>query len=63
MKNMMSKFVLVGSKFMLEMHLRQPAARDKSKFMYSMCGPFTKTKKEHKNLKKLEILDIFIEVS
>lgn len=61
---MMSKFVLVGSRFMPEMHLKQPAARDKSKFTYSVCGPFEKkTKKEHKNLNKLEILDIIIKMS
>ena len=36
---------LTGDKFMLEMHLRQPG------FTYSVCGPFPKTKKEHRNLK------------
>ena len=39
---------------MPKMHLRQP------RFTYSACGPFFKTKKEYKNLKKQEILDIFI---
>ena len=43
---MMSEFVLVGSRFMLEMHLKQPAARDKSKFTYSVCDPFEKKNKE-----------------
>ena len=28
------------------MHLKQPG------FTYSVCGPFTKTKKDYKNLKK-----------
>lgn len=46
MKNMMSKFVLVGSRFMPEMQLKQPAARDKSKFTYSVCDPFEKKNKE-----------------
>ena len=34
---------------MPETHLRQPQST------YSACGPFTKTKKESKSLKKLEI--------
>ena len=37
---------------MSEMHLRQP------QFTYSACGPFTETKKESKNLRKLEVQDI-----
>ena len=32
-------FLLAGDKFMLEMHFRQ------SRLTYSVCGPFTKTKK------------------
>ena len=35
---MINKFLLVGNKFMTEMHLRQ------SGFTYSACGPFTKNK-------------------
>ena len=38
-----TKCLLSGDKFMLEMHLRQP------EFTYSFCGPFTKNKK--KNIK------------
>ena len=34
----MGKFLLVGDKFMPEMHLKQPG------FTYSACGPFTKNK-------------------
>ena len=34
----MNKFLLVGDKFMPEMHLKQPG------FTYSACGPFTKNK-------------------
>ena len=34
----MNKFLLVGEKFMLEMHLKQPG------FTYSACGLFTKNK-------------------
>ena len=44
-----NKFLLAGDKFMTEMHLRQPG------FTSSACGPFTKKKKEFKNLKKQEI--------
>ena len=37
-----NKFLLVGDKFMPEMHLRQPG------FTYSACGPFTKIKERIK---------------
>ena len=42
---------------MPEMHLKQPG------FTYSACGPFTKTKKESKSLKKLEMQNIFTEMN
>ena len=42
---------------MPEMHLKQP------QFTYSACRPFTKTKKESKSLKKLEIQDIFADTN
>ena len=38
MNEIINKFLLVGGKFMPEMHLRQPG------FIYSACGPFTKNK-------------------
>ena len=38
MNEIINKFLLVGDKFMPEMHLRQPG------FTYSTCGPFTKNK-------------------
>ena len=38
MNDIITKFLLVGDKFMPEMHLRQPG------FTYSACGPFTKNK-------------------
>ena len=38
MNDIINKFLLVGDKFMPEMHLRQPG------FTYSACGPFTKIK-------------------
>ena len=34
--NIINKFLLVGDKFMPEIHLRQ------TQFTYSTCGPFTK---------------------
>ena len=36
MNNVINKFLLVGGKFMPEIHLRQP------QFTYSACGPFAK---------------------
>ena len=38
MNEIVNKFLLVGDKFMPEMHLKQPS------FTYSACGPFTKNK-------------------
>ena len=38
MNKIINKFLLVGDKFMPEMHLKQPG------FTYSACGPFTKNK-------------------
>ena len=38
MNEIVNKFLLVGYRFMLEMHLKQPG------FTYSACGPFTKNK-------------------
>ena len=37
-----NKFLLVGDKFLPEMHLRQPG------FTYSVCGPFIKNNKRIK---------------
>ena len=38
MNKIVNKFLLVGDKFMPELHLKQPG------FTYSACGPFTKNK-------------------
>ena len=38
MNGIINKFLLVGDKFMPEMHLKQPG------FTCSACGPFTKNK-------------------
>ena len=42
MNEIINKFLLVGDKFMAEIHLRQPG------FTYSPCGPFTKNKERIK---------------
>ena len=57
MYNIIFKFLLAGDKFMPEMPLRQP------QFVYSACGPFTRHKERIKNLKKLVIRVIFIEMN
>ena len=46
MNNVINKFLLVGDKFMPEMHLRQP------RFVYSACGPFTRHKERIKVFKR-----------
>ena len=56
MNNIINKSLLAGDKFMSEMHLRQP------QFVYSTSGLFTRHK-ELKNLNKLVIRVIFIEMS
>ena len=38
MNKTVNRFLLVGDKFMTEMHLKQPV------FTYSACGPFIKNK-------------------
>ena len=46
MNDIISTFLLVGDKFMPEMHLRQPG------FTYSACSPFTKNKERIKKFMK-----------
>ena len=46
MNEIVNKFLLVGYKFMPEMHLKQPV------FTYSACGPFTKNKERIENFKE-----------
>ena len=38
MNKIVNKFLLMGNKFMPEIHLKEPG------FTYSVCGPFTKNK-------------------
>ena len=46
MNEIVNKFLLVGDKFMTEMHLRQLG------FTYSLCGPFTKNKERIQKFKE-----------
>ena len=46
MNEIVNKFLLVGDKFMPEMHLKQPG------FTYSACSPFTKNKERIENFMK-----------
>ena len=46
MNDIINKFLLVGDKFMPEIHLRQPG------FTYSGCGPFTKSKERIQRFKQ-----------
>ena len=57
MNDIINNFLLAGDKFMPGIHLKQRG------FTYSASGPFTKTKKEYKNLKKQEIQNIFTEMN
>ena len=47
MNEIVKKFLLVGDKFMPEMHLKQPG------FTYSACGPFTKNKERIEKLMQI----------
>ena len=42
MNEVVNKFLLMGDKFMPELHFKQP------RFTYSACGPFTKNKERIK---------------
>ena len=44
MNEIANTFLLVGDKFISEMHLKQPG------FTYSDCGPFTKNKERFEKL-------------
>ena len=49
MNEIANKFLLVGDKFMPEIHLKQPG------ITYSACGPLTKNIEIIQKLKKLKI--------
>ena len=51
MNEIVNKVLLIGNKFMPEMHLKQHG------FTYSACGPFTKNKKRIEKFMKTENTD------
>ena len=59
MNEIVEKFLLVGDKFIPEMHLKQLG------FTYSPCGPFTKNKERIENWKlcRPEIQTLFIKMN
>ena len=52
MNEIVNKFLLVGDKFMPEMHLKQPG------FTYSACGPFTRNKERIEKFMQTENTDL-----
>ena len=46
MNEIVNKFLLIGDKFMAQMHLRQP------RFTYITCGPFNKNKERIKQFRE-----------
>ena len=57
MNKTVNKFLLVGDKFMPDMHLKQPD------LLIVLVGHLLKIKKEFKNLKKQEIQAIFTKMN
>ena len=55
MNDIINKVLLVGDKFMPEMHLRQPG------FTYSACGQFTKNKERIEKFMKIGNTDFIYE--
>ena len=56
MNEIVNKLLLVGDKFMPEMHLKQPS------FTYSACGPFTKNKERIEKLMQTGNTDLILEI-
>ena len=52
----MNKVLSPGDKFIPEMHLKQ------HRFTSATCGALTEKNNKYQNLKKQEILDIFIKI-
>ena len=57
MNEIVNKFLLVGDKFMPEMHLKQPG------FTYSACRPFTKNKERIEKFMQMKIQILFTETN
>ena len=51
MNEIINKFLLIGDRFMPEMHLKQPG------FTYSICGPFSKNKERIEQFEKTGNID------
>ena len=57
MNEIVNAFLLVGDKFLPEMHLKQPT------FTYSACGPFTKNKERIKKFMQTGNTNFFIKMN
>ena len=57
MNEIVYKCLLIGDKFMLQMHLKQPG------FTYSACGPFIKNKERIEKFMQTGNIDFFIEMN
>ena len=58
MNKFITKSVLTGDKFMVELHLKQEAG-----FTYSARGPFIKHRERIQNLEKQKVKSIYIEMN
>ena len=56
MNEIVNRFLLVGDKFMPEMHLKQPG------FAYSTCGPFTRNKERTEKFMQTENTDFIYRI-
>ena len=57
MYQVVNKFLIVGDKFMSDLHLKQP------RFIYSACDLFTRNKERTEQLFRQEIQILFMEMS
>ena len=57
MNQVVNKFLIVGDKFMSDLHLKQP------RFIYSACDLFTRNKERTEQLFRQEIQILFMEMS
>ena len=57
MNEIVNMFLLVGDKYIPKIHLKQPTFFDKTGFAYSVCDPFTKSKKRIQKFTQTEITD------
>ena len=57
MNETVNRFLLVGDRFMPEMHLKQPG------FTYSACDPFTKSKERIEKFMQTGNTNFFIKIN